>query len=169
VRKGSVEAIVRALNASDVRYLIAGGLAVVAHGFVRLTADVDLVLDLERDNLLRAAAVFAALGYRPTVPVTLEAFADAQERGRWVRDEGMTVLSLHSAAHDHTRVDLFAEAPFDFAATAAVAMEVDLGGGLRAPVVPLATLLKMKELAGRPQDLEDVRRLRELHGESGDR
>ncbi len=34
--KRSVEAIVDALNAAGVRYLIAGGLAVVAHGYVRL-------------------------------------------------------------------------------------------------------------------------------------
>ena len=40
----SVEAILRALNAAEVEYLIVGGLAVNAHGFVRLTRDVDLVL-----------------------------------------------------------------------------------------------------------------------------
>jgi len=40
----SVEAIVRALNTAEVEYLIVGGLAVNAHGFVRLTRDVDLVL-----------------------------------------------------------------------------------------------------------------------------
>jgi len=49
VTKRSVEAIVDALNAAGVRYLIAGGLAVVAHGYVRFTADVDLILDLEPD------------------------------------------------------------------------------------------------------------------------
>jgi hypothetical protein len=36
---GCIETIVRALNESGVRYLIAGGLAVVAHGYVRFTAE----------------------------------------------------------------------------------------------------------------------------------
>ena len=54
MKLADVEAILRALNDADVRYLIVGGLAVVAHGYVRYTADVDLVLDLERDNALRA-------------------------------------------------------------------------------------------------------------------
>ena len=40
----SVEAIVRALNTAKAKYLVVGGLAVNAHGFVRLTRDVDLVL-----------------------------------------------------------------------------------------------------------------------------
>ena len=37
----SVESIVRTLNDAQVDYLIVGGLAVNAHGFVRLTQDVD--------------------------------------------------------------------------------------------------------------------------------
>ncbi len=41
----SVQAIIQALNEAGVRYLVVGGLAVVAHGHVRFTADVDLVLD----------------------------------------------------------------------------------------------------------------------------
>lgn len=37
----SIEAIVKALNDAEVRYLIVGGLAVSAHGFMRATRDVD--------------------------------------------------------------------------------------------------------------------------------
>ena len=40
MQKNSVVEVVRSLNDSGVRYLIAGGLAVVAHGYLRLTADV---------------------------------------------------------------------------------------------------------------------------------
>jgi hypothetical protein len=47
MQRRSIEAIVQALDAANVRYLIAGGLAVVAHGHLRFTADVDLVLDPE--------------------------------------------------------------------------------------------------------------------------
>jgi hypothetical protein len=49
-----VTAIFRALAEARVRYLVVGGLAVVAHGYVRFTADVDLVLDLESGNVERA-------------------------------------------------------------------------------------------------------------------
>lgn len=43
MEKNSVEAIVGALNEAGVRYLIVGGMAVVAHGYLRFTADLDLM------------------------------------------------------------------------------------------------------------------------------
>ena len=49
----SVEGIVRALNEANVQHLMIGGLAVNAHGFVRLTRDVDLVLQLDAANVRR--------------------------------------------------------------------------------------------------------------------
>jgi len=42
----SLEAILAVLKQYDVRYLIVGGLAVTAHGYGRLTVDVDLVVQL---------------------------------------------------------------------------------------------------------------------------
>lgn len=41
------EAILAALNARGVRYVVVGGFAVAAHGVVRATADLDLVVELE--------------------------------------------------------------------------------------------------------------------------
>ncbi len=70
----SVKRIFRALNDENVRYLIVGGLAVVAHGYLRFTADIDLILDMERKNLERAMVVFDSLGYCPRAPVQIEEF-----------------------------------------------------------------------------------------------
>ncbi len=47
----SFDALVTALAASGVRYLIAGGLAVNAHGYLRFTKDVDVVVRLVPDNI----------------------------------------------------------------------------------------------------------------------
>jgi hypothetical protein len=54
MKRDSVVAIVQALNEMEVQYLIVGGLAVVAHGYLRLTADVDLILAPDTGNLERA-------------------------------------------------------------------------------------------------------------------
>jgi hypothetical protein len=70
-----------------VRYLIAGGLAVVAHAYLRFTADVDLILDLEPDNVTRAIKALEAIGYQPRVPVAFQDFADAAARDRWAREK----------------------------------------------------------------------------------
>ena len=81
-----VRTILRALNDANVRYLIVGGLAVVAHGYVRFTQDIDLVVQLERENVLRAMNALTAIGYRPLIPVDATQFADEALRQQW-RDE----------------------------------------------------------------------------------
>ncbi len=52
MRVASFESIVRALNEAGVRYLIAGGLAVNAHGYLRFTNDIDFVIQLIPDNII---------------------------------------------------------------------------------------------------------------------
>ncbi len=41
----------KALNAEDVRYVLIGGFAVILHGFVRATKDVDLLVDASPENI----------------------------------------------------------------------------------------------------------------------
>ena len=162
VERRSVETIVRALNEAGVRYLIAGGLAVVAHGFVRFTADVDMVLDLDAENVRRAVSALSSLGYRPRAPVPLERFAEAQERSRLVSERGMTVFSLFSPGHVATELDLFVELPFDFELVYARAARLEVAPGTPAPFVSIEDLVEMKRKAGRPQDLLDIERLESL-------
>ena len=63
-----MEAIVRALNDAGVKYLIVGGIAVNAHGFVRLTRDIDIILALEPQNAAKGLPALLAIGYRMAVP-----------------------------------------------------------------------------------------------------
>lgn len=72
----TLEAIAGVLNAADVPFIVAGDLAVVAHGYGRLTHHLDLVIRLRPDTILRTFEALASLGYRPRVPVTAGAFAD---------------------------------------------------------------------------------------------
>ena len=92
----SVEAIFSALNAADVKYLVVGGLAVNAYGYERLTRDVDLVIDLEPENIIRGLRTLLGLGYRMSIPVTPEQFADSGNREAWRKKKNMTVLRLWS-------------------------------------------------------------------------
>ncbi len=162
MERRSVETIVRALNSADVRYLVVGGLAVVAHGYVRFTADLDLVLDPEPDAMRRAVEALAALGYRPRAPVPFTDFADAGKRAQWVRDKGLTVFSVASPQHPATEIDLFVEIPFDFEAAYQRATRFEVAPDLAGTFVSLADLIAMKRAAGRPQDLLDADTLESL-------
>ena len=62
---GDLDRIFAALETSGVRYLVVGGVAVVLHGHPRFTADLDLVLSLDDDNLARALPALEDFRYRP--------------------------------------------------------------------------------------------------------
>ena len=51
----ALEAIATALATHNVQYIVVGGVAVVAHGYVRLTGDIDLVIGKERYGSTRRA------------------------------------------------------------------------------------------------------------------
>lgn len=162
VKLASVEAIVRALNENRVAFIVVGGLAVVAHGYGRLTQDLDLVVRLESENVRRAFETLSGLGYRPRVPVTAEGLGDAAQRARWISEKGMTVLNFHSDRHRETPIDVFVVEPFDFVEEHRHARVAEIAPGAEVRIVRLETLIRMKERAGRPQDLADVAELRAL-------
>lgn len=152
----------RALGANDVRYLVAGGLAVVAHGYLRFTADIDLIIDMDRKNLLAAMDVFKSFGYRPRAPVELEAFADPAKREQWIREKGLTVFSLWSPDHPATEIDLFIKEPLVFEDAYQRRMPFVLIEGVEVTVIGLDDLIALKKLAGRPRDLHDIEKLNAL-------
>ena len=168
MRLASIESIVRALNDANVPFIVVGGLAVVAHGYGRQTQDLDLVIRLEPNAIRDAFHALAAMGYRPRVPVTAEGFADAEQRERWISEKGMTVLNFHSDQHRETPVDVFVTEPFDFRAEYDAAIVEDVAPGVPVRIVRLETLLRLKQEAGRPQDLADIAELRLLHRERPD-
>lgn len=158
---GEIEAILDALNQARVRYLIVGGVAVVLHGHLRTTADLDLIINLERDNVLRAMHALGEMQYRPRAPVPPEAFADEARRAEWVREKGMTVFSLWSPAHPTLEIDLFVSEPFEFEAAYSRALRVPLERAT-ATVIALEDLIALKRRAGRPRDQEDIAALEAL-------
>lgn len=168
MKLGSLESIARALNEADVRYLIVGGLAVAAHGYGRATFDVDLVIQLRLDNVMRAMDAFESLGYRPVNPVRARDFADAAVRDTWIRDKHMVVFQLRSDQHRETTVDIFVAEPFDFDVEYQHALTGDIVPKVPVRFVSLETLLRMKETAGRAKDQEDIRQLRLLLGNLDD-
>ena len=155
---GDIERVLEALGRAEVRYLVVGGVAVVLHGYLRTTADLDLVIALDAVNVRRAVSALEGLGYRPRAPVPAAQFADPEIRRRWVREKGLTVFSFWSDKRPRLEVVLFASEPFPFDDAFARAVHVQLGGQL-VPVVSLEDLIALKRAAGRPQDAADIERL----------
>lgn len=156
--RGNIEKALGALQAAEVRYLIVGGLAVVLHGHLRTTLDLDLVIQLDEPNVARALSALGELGYEPTVPVPMSQFADPAVRQDWVQNRNMIVFSLWHPESPTFKIDLFVTEPFDFETVYARSKRVNLGH-TQATVVALEDLIALKRDAGRPQDLADIEAL----------
>lgn len=162
---GSIEEVVGALARAEVRFLVVGGVAVVLHGHLRTTADLDLWVELSEGNLRRAVACLRALGYRPRAPVEIEDLVDPAKRQDWVQQKGLVVFSLWHPERPF-ELDLFVRDPFDFGEARRRALSVRLET-TEAPVIGLDDLIAMKERTGRAQDAEDVSALRSLRDGPG--
>jgi hypothetical protein len=164
MNKNSVESIVRALNTHRVEYLIAGGLAVVAHGYVRFTADMDLLLAMDRPNLTNAVAALSTLNYRPRAPVPIEQFINPLHRRQWMDEKGLTVFSLFSPDHPATEIDLFVDPPLVFSEAYPRAVRLEIAPQVNATFCSIDDLIELKLKAGRPGDLDYVLQLEKLRG-----
>jgi len=164
MKLAGLETLVRALNQGEVRYLIVGGVAVNSHGYGRNTYDIDLVIQLEKNNIEKGFAALASAGWYPSIPVGSNEFADKETRESWIRDKGMIVLKMWSDLHAETPVDIFVREPFDFDSEYALALWQELAENLRVPILRIETLLQMKREAARPKDLADLDELNLLYG-----
>lgn len=155
------ETVFRALNDRGVRYVVAGGVAVVLHGHVRYTHDLDLVVDLTPQHAVAAIEALTDIGLRPRAPVDALDFADPVSRQAWIQDKGMIVFTLQHPKDPLLVVDLFAEPPSDFEDLWADSEEVPLET-TTVRIVSLEDLITMKREAGRPRDMLDVEELEHI-------
>lgn len=165
VKLKSLENIFRALQEADARYIVVGGLAVVAHGYVRVTKDLDLVLDLSAVSLKRTLETLQGLGYRPINPVAILDFADPELRRDWTENRHMLVFNLVSDQFPDTNIDIFAKEPFEFGTEFARSEFKDIGPDVRARVVSVPALISLKKAANRLQDQVDIDKLQKLYPE----
>ena len=159
----SIISIQSALDAAKIRFIVVGGLAVIAHGYLRMTRDADMVIELVPNNIERAFKALASIGYHPKVPITAEQFADAELRKQWNEEKGMRVLQFWSDHHRETSLDVFAYDPFNF--------DVEWDQTLQQRLAPdadpirfasIPSLISMKTIANRPQDRTDIHYLEQI-------
>ena len=155
------EQLFRALDASETRYVVVGGVATVLHGYARLTADIDLIIDLEEEAAARAMCALGGLGLQPRAPVRAADFADAGIREGWLREKGMQVFSLFHPDNPMLSVDVFTSHPIEFEMLFGRADVCEVGDtSVRVASIP--DLIYLKRLADRPRDRDDIEKLEKI-------
>jgi predicted nucleotidyltransferase len=152
---GEIELLLTELTEAGVRYVVVGGVAVVLHGYLRATADLDLIIGLDPPNIEAALRTLDRLGFHPRAPVSLRAFADPIERRRWIEDKNLQVFSLWHSKIPGFEIDIFVESPTPFEELYERAMHAKIGSA-DVPVAAIDDLIAMKRAAGRPRDVDDI-------------
>ena len=157
---------IAALNEKKVRYLVVGGVALVLHGVVRLTADLDLMVDLSKVNLLKFLEVMKSLDYKPKLPINPSDLLDPKKRKEWARKKNMVAFAFGHQKHDYKEIDMFIDEPIPFAE--AFRRKRTLAAKyVKINVISLDDLITLKERAGREQYISDIKMLKELGGKNG--
>ncbi len=160
MKLNTLEVVFSTLNNAHVKYIVAGGIAVNIHGYQRMTADLDLVIQLDKENIKCAMKSLQQLGYFPLIPVNADDFSDPAKRSSWIKTKNMQVLSLQSQQHPETTIDIFVTEPFDFELEYNASNVAELTQDINFKIVTIQTLINMKQVAGRAKDLDDIEHLK---------
>lgn len=151
----------KALNDANVQYIVVGGIATILHGYVRATADVDLVVDLQVQEATKVVTALTDQGFKPKIPVDAMDFADPEKREQWINEKGMQVFSMYHPEKTGMTVDLFVEQPIAFNELFERSVLMDLDG-VPVRVCSIDDLITMKQQAGRHKDLADIEQLTKI-------
>ncbi len=153
--------IFAALNAAHINYLVVGGIAVVLYGVNRFTSDVDLAVELTAENLTSLEKALQRIGFVRRVPVSIQGLADPATRKSWTVHKGMKVYSFMEQDPPGRVIDVMVKPLRDFDDAYARRVTVMIHG-VAVPLIPIDLLERLKREAGRPEDLLDLKALREL-------
>lgn len=154
-------AIFSRFNATGIRYVVAGGMAVNLHGIPRMTYDIDLLLEMEDGNLEAFTAVMNEWGFRPRVPVELSDLAVREKREEWIHNKHMKALNLVNPRWAISEIDILIDVPISFVEAFEHARTFVLKD-VAVPTVCIDHLIEMKQGTGRAQDVSDIEHLKRI-------
>lgn len=147
--------LLQSLSDGQVQYVLVGGLAVQLHGFLRSTFDIDLVLAMNDENLVRFIAVANQFGLVPAIPAPIDSLRNTSQIDQWHREKGMLAFALREPQIGGSVVDVLIrpDVPFDKLMANAVVGELF---ARQVWIASIDDLLVMKRIANRPKDQLDV-------------
>jgi hypothetical protein len=138
----------KSLNSNKVKYLLIGGYAVIIHGFVRNTSDIDIVVSNDPENAARCVAALTEFGFAGT-DLSENLFSTPKNVVR------MGVVPMKIEIMNYINGVDFVDA---YARRVSHTIE-----DIQISVISLSDLVANKKQVGRLQDLLDIEKLKEIN------
>ncbi len=138
--------LLKLLNEEKAKFILVGGLAVVAHGIYRKTKDMDILYENNR-KFKKSLEAINTFGFK-SLNLTVEDLMD--------------INGYIQLGYEPVRIDLFNSLPgvgFEEVYKEAILHEED---GIKFKVIHVNHLIQNKNTVGRLQDLDDVKKLKKL-------
>lgn len=136
--------LIRLLNEQNVEYVVLGGHAVIAHGHLRTTGDVDIFVNATDENAGRLLVVMSCYGY---------------ENGEFTKEDFTKIPSYLSFGRHDGWIDIMTftlGVTFEECYRNRLVLNVQ---GVDVNFIGLRELIENKKATGRPQDLRDLENL----------
>lgn len=131
------------LDKNDVRYIVIGGYAVVYHGYVRSTNDIDLWIDIRADNIKRLLKALDEFGFSSLN----------------IKESDFLPHQIIQLGHPPNRIDLVTTpAGIDFE-TCYESKEEVIIDDITVNIIDFENLIKGKKATHRMRDLADIEEL----------
>ncbi len=146
----SFEKLLVRLAEADIRFVIVGGIAVTLQGYVRLTEDIDLLIDPSPDNIRALLDSLATYGEGFARQLALEDFSPEEGAIRIVEETEQCQIDLFTVMSGRTYADVIQDAA------------KFMVGGHAVPYASKASLIGWKSKSVREKDQLDASALRML-------
>lgn len=146
--------IVDSFESQKLDYALVGGYALALHGLVRATMDVDFVLTLRQSDFELAEKALGKIGLKSRLPVRAEDII--KMRKEYIEQRNLIAWSFVDYSNPSRQVDILITKDLKKMKTQKISV-----AGRKITVATLQEILKMKEEAGRPQDLIDIANIKE--------
>ncbi len=157
------EEVLREFQKQKVKYVLVGGIAFNLLGGNRNTLDMDILVEMTNENLLKVVNIMKKAGYHVKQPVDPVKIADKKTREDWIKNKNMKAFNFYKGERTYEEVDIVIDSPVDFKEAAKDALIAKVSG-LALTVISPKNFIKMKKISGRDKDLNDIAELKLARG-----
>ena len=131
--------ILKEFQVRIVKFVIVGGIAVNLHGWLRSTADMDILVEMSDENLKKVVGILRNKGYRVKQPVDPMGLADKDIRYDWIHNKHMKAFNFYKD-DEFKEVDIIIESPVSYEEVKRSAMRLKIGDTI-VPVISIDNII----------------------------